>query len=1030
LAAVAGGAAVLSRGNQVSVAQEGEFKPDNLETDLGVRTVYSVCLMCHSACGIKCRVKDGVLLKIDGNPFHPNGTTFNERVPFATDPFGTVSAPSGQGSDHNGVQVKRISSSLCAKGQAGIEHLYNPYRVKHPLKRAGSRGENRWITVSWDQALDEIADAMAVTGGGMRRWAVNANATYADFGPEPYQAVSYVGRMEHGDKELNDRFWKYAWKTPNKREDHTSICETSHHVAGELVGRKHMKPDILGSDYIILFGTSWLEAGFPMVALARKLMEFKNRANPGTLVVVDPRRSATATKADTWVGIKPGTDAAFGWGMIQRFFTQNSYDQGWLKATNDLSAANAPTSTSHGDACYLVRRDNGQYLTASDANLSATTNPVAQDDGAAGAATEVVSGTSNFTGYLFNGGDTPTANAPAVTVNGHDCDTVLQLVYNRAFSQTMDHWSAICTVPRATIESIADGYSAARPRCAVNFYRGAVQNTNGLRTALTLHYLNMLMGNVDRTGGLAKGGGHWHEMDGGGYDATLIGNTNDVASAPASPSGPRISRAGYFDTNSDYANFAIQAAEGYPARRPWFPMAKNGNWQEVLPSIDDGYPYACTAFFMYAADPLFTTPSAREVSERVLKDPAKVKLFVSIDIEVNETNVFADYILPDTTFLEKWSTPHISPAILTKVSHVRQPVVGKIWNGSGYTDIAEYFTGSAPVAQLVADLEAASAGGNYSWTANPYYVPYLPNTRTPEDIYCDLARRIGSRLGILGNVLPAFGPNAFPALGAPNGRTQLDTAWDWYLYMFANLADEGTPVPGATLNDRIAYLLERGGRFDDGDGYDTTDSTFLRSKINKFYHFYSSPMAAIVDTANGQALGDGLGDYVDPFQDWLGNPFDYSANYPLLTITYKPAWHTQSRTALCPTLMGLMPSNFVEMNTVDATARGVVTGDKVKVTSNSYPQGITGDALVNDNIAQGVIAVSASFGHWELHSRAPIIDGWLGGADPTRGAGINANPILDVDPSLGASSGARVCLQDKLGGSCSFFNTRVEVTKL
>ncbi|MHC4600025.1 MAG: molybdopterin-dependent oxidoreductase [Planctomycetota bacterium] len=309
LAAIAGGAAVLYRGHRDLLAQEGEFLPDDLESSAGVRTVYSVCLMCHSACGIKARVKDGVLLKIDGNPYHPCGTTFGERIQYATDPFGTVGVSSGQGGDWGLTRpVDEAYASICAKGQAGIEHLYNPYRVKHPLKRAGARGENRWISVTWDEALSDITTQMAA----MRSWGTNANNTYPEFGPEPYQAVSYVGRMEHGDKELNDRFWKNSWKTPNKREDHTSTCETSHHVAGELVGRKHMKPDILGSSYLILFGTSWLEAGFPMVALARKLMAFK--AAGGTLVVVDPRRSATAAKADTWVPIIPGTDAAFAWG--------------------------------------------------------------------------------------------------------------------------------------------------------------------------------------------------------------------------------------------------------------------------------------------------------------------------------------------------------------------------------------------------------------------------------------------------------------------------------------------------------------------------------------------------------------------------------------------------------------------------------------------------------------------------------------------------------------------------------------------
>ncbi|MHC4600026.1 MAG: molybdopterin dinucleotide binding domain-containing protein [Planctomycetota bacterium] len=663
----------------------------------------------------------------------------------------------------------------------------------------------------------------------------------------------------------------------------------------------------------------------------------------------------------------------------------------------------------------------------------------------AGAATEVINGGAAQTGYLFNGGDTPGTGAP-VTVNAIDCDTVLQLVYDRANSRTLAQWAGICNVPATTISSIAAAYAANMPDanlgnqgCAVNFYRGACQHTHGLRISLTLHYLNMLMGNADRKGGLAKGGGHWHE-DGtqvGQFPIGDNGNTNDVGAAPASPDGPRISRAGYSDVNSDYTDVKFtnaRALDGFPPPRPWFPLAKNGNWQEVIPSMNDGYPYNCSVLFTYAADPLFTTPASRAVSEQVFASGApnydKIKLFVSIDVEINETNVWADYILPDTTYLEKWSTPHVSPAVLTKVSGMRQPVVGRVWDGTTYQHISNYFTSNANIRTLVDDLtNASSSGNNYAWSGNPYYVPYLPDTRIVEDIYGELAMRLGAALGIAGGWMPAFGPNGFTAGASPDYNaapyTRLITAWDWYYRLFANFGIEGGSVSAGTNEDDIAYLLARGGRFADGDGYDTTDPNYLGSKIDKLYTFYSDRLASTYNTLTGLPIQDGLGNYLNNFQDWRGTAFDYSANYPLLSNTYKPAWHTQSRTVVCPTLMGLWPENFVEMNTADAAARGIVTGDTVRLASTSNPTGVVGKALVSDNMAQGVVGVSASFGHWEMHSRAPMLDGGPDGFDPTRAAGVNINPVLELDPNLGD-----VALQDILGGSCSFYDTRLEVTKL
>ena len=78
--------------------------------------------MCHGGCGALVHVKDGTVIKIGGDPDSP--------------------LSKGQ---------------MCPKGLASIEHLYNPNRLKNPLKRAGARGEGKWERISWDEALDAIA---------------------------------------------------------------------------------------------------------------------------------------------------------------------------------------------------------------------------------------------------------------------------------------------------------------------------------------------------------------------------------------------------------------------------------------------------------------------------------------------------------------------------------------------------------------------------------------------------------------------------------------------------------------------------------------------------------------------------------------------------------------------------------------------------------------------------------------------------------------------------------------------------------
>ena len=84
-----------------------------------VTEIPSTCEMCFWRCGIIGEVKDGRLVKIKGNPWHPNN-----------------------------------QGKICARGNAGLKTLYDPDRLKYPLMRVGKRGEAKWRRVSWNEALD------------------------------------------------------------------------------------------------------------------------------------------------------------------------------------------------------------------------------------------------------------------------------------------------------------------------------------------------------------------------------------------------------------------------------------------------------------------------------------------------------------------------------------------------------------------------------------------------------------------------------------------------------------------------------------------------------------------------------------------------------------------------------------------------------------------------------------------------------------------------------------------------------------
>jgi anaerobic selenocysteine-containing dehydrogenase len=91
----------------------------------GEKIVKTVCSACYGGCGVIAHIKDGKVIKIKGDPDHPNN-----------------------------------KGELCPKGVAGIELLYHPDRLNYPLKRAGGRGEGKWDRISWDEALDTIAQKL------------------------------------------------------------------------------------------------------------------------------------------------------------------------------------------------------------------------------------------------------------------------------------------------------------------------------------------------------------------------------------------------------------------------------------------------------------------------------------------------------------------------------------------------------------------------------------------------------------------------------------------------------------------------------------------------------------------------------------------------------------------------------------------------------------------------------------------------------------------------------------------------------
>ena len=137
-----------------------------------------------------------------------------------------------------------------------------------------------------------------------------------------------------------------------------------------------------------------------------------------------------------------------------------------------------------------------------------------------------------------------------------------------------------------------------------------------------------------------------------------------------------------------------------------------------------------------------------------------------------------------------------------------------------------------------------------------------------------------------------------------------------------------------------------------------------------------------------------------------------------------------------PYLTDILPENAIILHTSDAKKLGVKNGDKVKVVSATNPEGVwdlkngtkkpmIGKVQVTETIRPGVVTFTLGHGHWALGAEDVTLDGKVVKGDKRRATGVHANAAMWVDPHL-----KNTCMIDKVGGSVSFYDTKVKLIKV
>ncbi len=275
----------LDSGWTLSSAPGPEHWDDWVEYDAGawprkVERRYSliptICFNCESACGLLAYVDkfSGKIRRFEGNPVHPGSR-----------------------------------GRTCAKGPATINQVNDDERILYPMKRVGERGSGRWVRVSWDSALDEIAERM--------RTAIVEN--------RGNEIMYHVGRPGHDGP--MDRVIQ-AWGI-DAHNSHTNICSAGSRLGYALWHQSDRpSPDHEHAKFILLI-SAHLESGHYFNPHAQRIIDAKSGG--AQIAVLDPRLSNTASMADHWMPTWPGTEAAVLLAMANVIIDENLHDRDFVR---------------------------------------------------------------------------------------------------------------------------------------------------------------------------------------------------------------------------------------------------------------------------------------------------------------------------------------------------------------------------------------------------------------------------------------------------------------------------------------------------------------------------------------------------------------------------------------------------------------------------------------------------------------------------------------------------------------------------
>ncbi|MEL7543854.1 MAG: molybdopterin-dependent oxidoreductase, partial [Pseudomonadota bacterium] len=580
----------------------------------------TTCYMCACRCGIRVFLKNGDVRYIEGNRDHP----VNKGV-------------------------------LCGKGSAGIMQHYAPSRLTAPLKRVGERGSGDYEEISWEEAL-----------GLATEWLGEVRST------DPRKLALFTGRDQ---SQALTGWWASQFGTPNFAA-HGGFCSVNMAAAGLYTFGGSFwefgEPDWEKTEYFLLFGVAEDHASNPIKMGLGKLKERGVK-----VAAVNPVRSGYGAIADEWIGIKPGTDGLFVAALIHQLFEARTIDLDYL-----VRYTNAP---------WLVIQEPG---TADDGLFArdAEGNPLVHDSASGSLKSGLLPDVS------------PALNGEFELADGKRAVPVFQLMAERYASGAYapERVAAQTGVPAEDIRRIARELAEAafekeivldvewtdwagrkhdkmigRP-VSMHAMRGISAHSNGFNTCRLIHLMQILLGSIDCPGGFRYKPPYPKAIP---PHLKPAGKLGEVAPDTPLPGAPLGFVEGPEDLLVDEAGEPLRIDKAYS----WdAPVAAHGLMHMVLNNAAKKDPYGIDVLFMYMANMSWNSSMNVPGVIKYLTDKEEdgsytIPKIIYSDAYFSEMVPYADLILPDTTYLERWDCISILDRPISEpdgpADSIRQPVV-------------------------------------------------------------------------------------------------------------------------------------------------------------------------------------------------------------------------------------------------------------------------------------------------------------------------------------------------------------------